>query len=291
MIGVDWGTTGFRAYRLTEDGAIRDRKSSPRGIMTVPDGRFSDTLRGEIGPWLAGGEGRVLLCGMIGSRQGWREAPYLPLPAGIEAIAAATIEIPFDWARVRLVPGLIGADPLGVPEVMRGEETQLLGLDSADGLVCLPGTHAKWARLREGRITAFSTHMTGEVFAALHGHTILGWMMRDGPPAPAAFARGLARSAEGGGVLHHLFGVRTLALSDALAETETAAYLSGLLIGHEVNAELGGHGDGMVTLIGAGELTALYAQAITALGREVVIADETAAALGLARIAAGADWR
>jgi 2-dehydro-3-deoxygalactonokinase len=290
MIGIDWGTTSFRAFRLGANGEIRDRRASARGVMTVRDGRFGDTLREEIGPWLAAGEDRVLLCGMVGSRQGWLEAPYLPLPAGLDSIAAALTEVPFDWARVRLIPGLIGADRDDVPEVMRGEETQLLGLDQADALVCLPGTHSKWARLRGGLITGFTTHMTGEMFAALRGHTILGRMMRDGPPAPAAFAQGVARSADAGGLTHHVFGVRTLALTGVLAETETAAYLSGLLIGHEVRAALAEHDDAAVTVIGGDELAALYAQAITALGRRPRISAETLAAAGIARIGARAGW-
>ncbi len=130
MIGVDWGTTSFRAFRVTKDGAIRDRRSGPRGILNVPDGRFGDTLRDEIGPWLAAGEEHVLLSGMIGSRQGWKETPYLPCPAGAVELAAALVDIGFDWARVKLVPGLSGVDDAGVAEVMRGEETQIIGVQA-----------------------------------------------------------------------------------------------------------------------------------------------------------------
>src|SRR4051812_46477347 len=81
MIGIDWGTTSFRAFRIGRDGAVRERRAGPKGILNVPDGRFGDTLREEIGPWLAAGEDQVLLSGMIGSRQGWKESPYLPCPA------------------------------------------------------------------------------------------------------------------------------------------------------------------------------------------------------------------
>ena len=110
MIGVDWGTSNFRAFRMASDGTIRDRRSGLRGIMHVPDSRYADTLREEIGPWLAAGESHVLLSGMIGSRQGWKEAPYLSCPAGAPEIAAALVEIEFDWAQVKLVPGLSTAD-------------------------------------------------------------------------------------------------------------------------------------------------------------------------------------
>jgi 2-dehydro-3-deoxygalactonokinase len=293
MIGVDWGTTSFRAFRVARDGTIRDRRTSPRGILKVPDGRFGDTLREEIGPWLALGEDRVLLSGMVGSRQGWKEAPYLPCPAGAADLAGALVDIGFDWARVKLVPGLSGTDDSGVAEVMRGEEAQVMGVPSLlrdGGIACLPGTHSKWVRVEGGRITGFTTHMTGEAFATLRGHTILGRMMRDGPAGGAPFDAGLARSGEPGGLLHHLFGVRALALADRLPETESPAYLSGILIGHEVRAALAQAGGAVVQVIGAPDLTALYAGAIAACGGYAERHDGEAAARGLGLIAEHADW-
>ena len=298
MIGIDWGTTSFRAFRMARDGTIRDRRTSQRGIMNVPDARFGDTLREEIGPWLAAGEAHVLLSGMIGSRQGWVEAPYLPCPAGLPDLAAALIDIPFDWARVKLVPGLSGTDPSGVPELMRGEEAQVLGVPSlirSGGLACLPGTHSKWVTVEGGRITGFTTHMTGEVFAALRGHTILGRMMRDGPPGTpvggAPFEAGLRRSANPGGLLHHLFGVRSRALSGELIDTDAPAYLSGLLIGHEIRAALARTGGNVaVQVIGEPGLTELYATAIAACGGFAERHDGQAAAFGLARIASLTVW-
>src|SRR5271163_3237354 len=122
MIGVDWGATSFRAFRIAKDGTIRDRRTALRGLLNVPDNRFADALREEVGPWLAAGEDHVLLAGMIGSRQGWLEAPYLPCPADPAALAAALVDVPFADARTRLVPGLSDRDAAGVPEVMRGEE-------------------------------------------------------------------------------------------------------------------------------------------------------------------------
>ena len=301
MIGIDWGTSRFRAFRLGADGAIRDHKSGPRGILAVPDGRFADSLREEIGPWLAAGERHVLMCGMVGSRQGWVEAPYLPCPVGPAELAAALIDVPFDWAEVKLVPGVAGADPDGVAEVMRGEETQLAGaLASFERLgaggvsaACLPGTHSKWARVAEGRITGFATHMTGEVFAALRGHTILGRTMQDGAATDlAGFDRGVARAAQGGGLLHHLFGVRAEALAGRLAPEAGASYLSGLLIGHEVAAALAGvPADTVVPVIGAPELTALYARAIEAGGGIAERINGEAAARGLALIGGRIGWR
>jgi 2-dehydro-3-deoxygalactonokinase len=293
MIGVDWGTTSFRAFRVARDGSIRDRRVSPRGILKVADGRFGDTLREEIGPWLALGEDKVLLSGMIGSRQGWKEAGYLPCPAGPAELAGGLVDIAFDWAKVKLVPGLSGTDASGVAEVMRGEEAQAMGVPALlrdGGIACLPGTHSKWVRMSDGRITGFTTHLTGEMFGALRGHTILGRMMRDGPADGASFDAGLARSAEQGGLLHHLFGVRALALADRLRETDAPGYLSGILIGHEVRAALAQTPAEVVQVIGAVELTALYARAITACGGYAERHDGEAAARGLALIAEHAEW-
>ncbi len=295
MIGVDWGTTSFRAYRLTRDGTIRDRKGVSKGIMTIKNGKFADTLREEIGPWLAAGERHVLLSGMIGSRQGWVEAPYLACPAGAAEIAAALVEIPYDWAQLRVVPGLSSADAAGVPEVMRGEETQLAGvlaqLGNGSGFACLPGTHSKWARVEGGRIAGFTTHLTGEAFSALRGHTILGRMMRDGATEPAAFAEGVRRSGQAGGLLHHLFGVRALGLMGRLSEAAGASYLSGVLIGHEARSAVAGMPpDAVVHIIGAPELTALYARAIELCGGMAERLNGEAAARGLALIGEHAHW-
>ncbi|HUB13117.1 MAG TPA: 2-dehydro-3-deoxygalactonokinase [Acetobacteraceae bacterium] len=293
MIGIDWGTTSFRAFRIARDGTIRDRRASQRGIMNVPDNRFAETLREEIGPWLAAGEDCVLLSGMIGSRQGWVEAPYVPCPAGAAELGTALTDIPFDWGKVKLVPGLSGTDDAGIAEVMRGEETQVIGVLTAiggTGLACLPGTHSKWARVAEGRITGFSTHMTGEAFAAFRGHTILSRMMREGPSDGAPFEAGVQRSGDPGGLLHHVFGVRALTLAGRLAETESAAYLSGILVGHEVRAALAGAAGTVVHVIGAPELTSLYARAISACGSYAERHDGEAAARGLVLIGGHAAW-
>lgn len=293
MIGVDWGTTRFRAFRIGRDGRIRDRRSGPRGILAVPDGRFAETLREEIGPWLAAGEDQVLLSGMIGSRQGWKETPYVACPAGPAEIAAGLVDIGFDWARVKLVPGLAGEDESGVAEVMRGEETEVIGV-LADipngGIACLPGTHSKWARVEGGRIVGFATHMTGETYAALRGHTILARMMRDEPADGMPFDTGVRRSGQPGGLLHHVFGVRAEALAGRLAEKDAGAYLSGILVGHEVRAALGAAPGSIVHLIGAPELTDLYARAIAVCGGLPERHDGEAAARGLALIGAHATW-
>ena len=288
MIAVDWGTSSFRAFRLCESGAT-DRVDGPHGILHVPSGGFADVLRAAIAPWLADGERHVLMSGMIGSRQGWQEAPYLPCPAGAADLAHALVPVPFNGAQVLLVPGLT-VDGM-VPEVMRGEEVQIVGALEAtgpDAVACLPGSHSKWVRIANGQVAGFATHLTGEAFAALRGHTILGRLMQPGAaPDPDAFARGVARSGDSGGLLHHLFGVRTLGLTGGLADAAAASYLSGLLIGHEVRAAAP---DGTVHLIGDEILCNLYAQAIALCGGASQPGPPDAAARGLALIGAHAPW-
>ncbi len=168
---------------------------------------------------------------------------------------------------------------MGVPPLLRD-----------GGVACLPGTHSKWVRVEAGRITGFTTHLTGEAFAALRGHTILGRMMRDGPADGEHFDAGVARSADPGGLLHHVFGVRALALAGRLNESDAPAYLSGILIGHEVRAALAQAAGSVVQVIGVPDLTALYAKAIAACGGYAERHDGEAAARGMALIAGHAQW-
>lgn len=293
MIGVDWGLTRFRAFRIGRDGTLRDRRDVPKGVLLVPDGRFGDTLREEVGPWLAAGEDRILICGMAGSAQGWRETPLLPCPAGIPDVAASLFDIGFDWAQVKLVPGLSGSDSAGVAEQMRGEETQVFGIDALlrdGGVACVPNLHSRWVTVRGGQIVSLSTHMTGEVFGALRGHTSLARMMRDGPTNGAPFDAGVARSAEPGGLLHHLSGVRAEIMAGRLQEADAPAYLSGILVGHEIRAALTEHSVTLVHVIGLPEMTALYAKAAAACGIFAERHDGEAVACGLRRIGEAAHW-
>ena len=285
MIGVDWGTSSFRAYRFGIAGDVQEQVESPRGITTVEDGNFARVLQEQIGAWLGAGETRVLMAGMVGSQQGWREAPYVPCPATLGRLRDAVVSVPFASADVRIVPGLSHRDPFGVPEIMRGEETQLVGIraDLAEaGLVCMPGSHSKWVHVTRGAVSGFSTYLAGEAYAALRGATILGRTMREGEPDIGAFGRGLVRSGEPGHLLHHLFGVRSLAVMGELGPEAGAYYLSGLLIGTEVRAAM--PPGARVHLVGNASLCALYQAAISACDGVAQIEEDGAAARGLARI-------
>jgi 2-dehydro-3-deoxygalactonokinase len=292
LIAIDWGSTNFRAYLISKDGSVVDRRSSAGGILVIEDGLFAEALMSQVGDWLAAGEKHILLSGMIGSRQGWLETDYLPCPVGLGDLASAVVKVPWANAEVLLIPGIRGTDSHGVPELIRGEETEAMGvleICGGNGLVCMPGTHSKWINIAGNAIASFITCMTGDVFSALRNYTILSrTMTTDVDVNDEAFLRGVIRSGDSGGLLHHLFSVRTLALTDQLEEEDSASYLSGLLIGHEVRAAMpvGTH----VYLVGDAQLCFLYGQAISACQGTFTVAEEDAAARGLAAVGRRLQW-
>ncbi len=295
LIGIDWGTTSARAYRLDGRGEALGVRTGPLGIQQV-SGPYPDALAALLGDWASEAVPR-LACGMIGSRQGWVEAPYVACPGSLDALARGIVRS--EGGALSIVPGLSCRHADGVPDVMRGEETQIAGAlrdDAGPTLAILPGTHSKWALVRTGTIVAFTTHMTGEVFAVLRDHSILGRMLASAEAgfAAEAFARGVRRGHERSGeILHLLFGVRTMSLQDDLAPQQAGDYLSGLLIGSEIAAGRSwAASEGVpldsAVLIGSGALCARYAAALRTTGVEASLAPEDAAARGLWRIARAA---
>jgi 2-dehydro-3-deoxygalactonokinase len=273
LIAVDWGTSNFRAYLVDAGARVLAEERSAEGILAVRQGDFAGVLRARVGAWLsAHGPLPVVMSGMIGSRQGWVEAPYVHCPARIEDLARGLTVIDGEGVgRVALVPGLDCTTGDGVPDVMRGEEVQVLGAlgdGEREGLFVHPGTHSKWVAVRGRSIARFATYMTGEVFAALKSHTILGRLMTEAGRSPSAFARGVeaARQDRGppGALLHRLFSVRTLGLFDRIPPDALADYLSGLLIGAELAAAA--EPGAPFTLLGSGELTERYREAAAVLG-------------------------
>lgn len=291
LIAIDWGTTSARAYRIDAAGTILDERSAPLGISHVASGEFAAALATLLGPWAAERVPRIA-CGMIGSRQGWIEAPYLDCPVDPAALARSLVRTP--GGELAIVPGIKCRDDAGIPDVIRGEETQLLGaLDEAHGsmLAVMPGTHSKWVRLAAGCIVEFLTYMTGEVYALLLAHSILGRMASGASAGTSdAFARGVSRGLASRGALHDIFGARTLALVGELASGEVADWLSGALIGGEIAsardwATARGDDDSRVLVIGADALCERYVAALAQAGVRAHAAPHGAAARGLVDIA------
>ena len=293
LIGVDWGTTSCRAYLVGNDGKVLDHVADGAGIMRVKDGAFRAALIDVIGRWLGpNGPVQVVLSGMIGSRQGWVEAPYARCPAGVDEIVEALIGVEDTSLRIHLVPGL-STENGAMPDVMRGEETQILGALTlaarADGLFLLPGTHSKWAEVAGGRIISFRTFMTGEIFGALKDHTSLGRLMREGGD-PDGFARGVREGAalgSAGALLNRIFATRTYGLMDELPDTALADYLSGLLIGAEVAGAVRQTKDA-VTIVASPALAQRYTDALRLLGHESTLAPPDCVAAGHWRVAGAA---
>jgi 2-dehydro-3-deoxygalactonokinase len=232
------------------------------------------------------GDHPMLMAGMVGSNRGWVEAPYVPCPAGLDELVAALA-----WPepeRTAIVPGLSSTDP---PDVMRGEEVQLLGavaagLVPADALVCHPGTHNKWVTLGGGKVTRFRTVMTGEIFSLLKSHSILSDLLTDAMTADAAFRDGVARGLEGHELTAELFSVRAGVLLGTRRKDDATDFTSGLLIGADIATGLGEGGDGELFVMGRPELTGLYTAALAVAGRTARAIDgETAFLAGIKAIA------
>ena len=271
VISVDWGTSSLRGARLETDGKVLESRQFPRGIMTVARGQFEVVFLECFGDWMRAPDALCLISGMAGSQQGWQEAPYCPCPAGFEELTAR-----LHWlqaGRMAIVPGLscMHDDGLPVPQhdVMRGEEIQIFGALAMTGLqdatVVLPGTHSKWAHVEQGRVTAFRSFMTGEVFALLSQHSILSRTLpTDAPWHEDAFVQGLQLAQRTPSVLSSIFATRTLALFGSWPVEQHPSFLSGLLIGEELRAMA--RPGSAVLLVGSTLLTQRYAAALHSLG-------------------------
>ena len=291
LIGIDWGTSSFRAWRMDGAGRVIDAVTEGPGILaaiTQPGG-FEGALSRAIGGWL--GAAPIVASGMITSRNGWVETPYLPLPLDLSALAGGLVAHETGFGRMHFVCGAISDRDGPSPDVMRGEETEIIGhlADSnPDGLFILPGTHSKWAQVRAGRLTGFRTVMTGEMFQLMRDHSILGRLIQPGPPDADAFGRGVAAGGQGGPLLGRIFSARSLALLERLGPGQIADYLSGLLIGDEVAqclADAPDAPDAPVTIIGRGDLADRYRIALQAQGVCAQIAPAGMAQRGLWNIA------
>ncbi len=292
LIALDWGTTSLRAYLMDAAGNILERREGGPGIMKAEHSAFEAALEAFCGDWIAAHpQAQLVASGMIGSKQGWREAPYCPCPASAADLATHTISVPLASSRqLTIVPGVSCVDAAsGVPDVMRGEETQVFGALPATGrhLAVLPGTHSKWVWLEDGAIISFASFMTGEVYAALTGHTILGRLMKlDAAHDEAAFARGVTYGLDAPqALLNRMFSARTLGLFGQLGEEALPAYLSGLLIGSEIGcAQSMRSTHARPLLLGNAELAARYASALRVAGIEAAAGSTESAASGMARV-------
>ncbi|HHY48944.1 MAG TPA: 2-dehydro-3-deoxygalactonokinase [Alphaproteobacteria bacterium] len=281
-VAVDWGTSNVRVWGIGPDGAVRFSASSDRGMGKISSADYPAVLNGLLAPYGAVGRD-ALICGMAGARQGWIEAPYIETPAALTRLIEGAVAPP--GVPARILPGV--CQRRGSEDVMRGEETQLLGLltlrPGYAGPVVMPGTHSKWVALEDGHIERFATAMTGELYDVLGTHSVLRHSLageRDGAATEDGIAAGLAAGLEHPARLTGLlFRTRAASLLSGRGADWCSGYLSGLLVG----AEIGGHrdwlGSGPVPLIGSARLCRLYAAGFARIGVASEIIDATDAVL------------
>jgi 2-dehydro-3-deoxygalactonokinase len=289
-VAVDWGTSNLRVWGIGRGGHVLFSRTSAQGMATLaPDAYprvLADILAPDVAP--AGKPLDALICGMAGARQGWMEAPYLDAPADLATLAAAAVTAPVPGGRLRarILPGVCQRGD-GAEDVMRGEETQLLGLSTLvphfSGIVCMPGTHCKWVVLSGRRVERFATVMTGELFDVLRAHSVLRHACTgagQGPDHALGFKSGLAAGGDAPQRLPAmLFKVRAGALLSARTPDWCAGYLSGLLIGAEIGAQREWIGRGDLAVVGSAALAELYGAAMAREGKQPLIVDGHAASL------------
>jgi 2-dehydro-3-deoxygalactonokinase len=283
LLACDWGTTNLRAWTLDAEGAVVTEGDFELGVSKLAPGEASLRFESEVRPALQADDLPAILCGMIGSNIGWTTAPYADCPASLADLARGLTSVSDS---VRIVPGLRCQGIAAGPDVMRGEETQLLGWlaqnperQAGRHVICHPGTHAKWALVEEGRVVRFVTAMTGELFAVLGKHSLL----KSDAPADddAAFDAGLQAAGDGAALAARLFTARARVVGGGAAAESTPSYLSGLLIGAEIASvpQLLGAQDGQVVLLGDPALCARYRRALSARGVATETFDGEAAAV------------
>ena len=281
LIAVDWGTTRLRAILLDRAGTAVDEAESEAGIGTL-SGRHEAAFEALAAKWP---KVPAIMAGMVGSRQGWREAAYLPCPASASGLAAKMLRFATSGGRaIAIVPGVMLRDPRRDGDVLRGEETQIIGLVDGEpdfaGLAILPGTHSKWATIAGGALTSFQTFLTGELFELLSRHSFLRHSVAESDrdlSAEPDFALAVRRMAEEGlPFLSAVFSVRVRQLLDNIGRESNLAYLSGLLIGGEIAAAKASGQLGQTTrirIVGTRSLAAAYRRAFAVIGQETEARD------------------
>ncbi len=286
FIALDWGTTRLRGWLIAPDGSVQDAISSDEGIQVVEAGGFAALLRARLAPWLARDAAvPIWMAGMVGSRNGWIEVPYVSTPCSAADLRRGALRHELDGHDVWLVPGVSTRSDDGFFDVMRGEETLALGAGVSEGLICQPGTHSKWIEMRDGVIVSFATFITGEIYAAMSASFIARLAATPENPEPGAREGRIAAQARGG-VLRGLFQARARVLDGALPAASVKPFISSLLVAEEMAGARQLYGSRLPTLIAAPPHDGLYA---AALGAGVGVVNPQHALLeGLKRIRAAA---
>jgi len=296
FVAVDWGSTALRAWLIGEAGEILAQHSSDQGVFSLEAKDFESTLLTVCGEWLGDApDTPIIMAGMIGSRSGWQETAYQQCPVKAETLGENLLALT-NTSKLNLfvIPGIKTNSPSGSADVMRGEEVQIIGALAAlhaspdsNALICLPGTHSKWAQTHQQEITNFSTFFTGEMYSLLGEFSSIGAIMNGDEFDETSFREGLAYSRQAGGFLHHIFSARARLLTDTWSGGSLSAYLSGIAIGHEFQgAKTLYPKQSTLYLIGNSHLQSLYQIAASEFGFKANSLDAADAIIqGIAHIA------
>ncbi len=275
-VAIDWGTSTFRLWLLDNDGKKMLVRRSDEGLHQASTRGFANIVEQHLGTFGIEDDLPVVVCGMAGSRHGWQEARYIDTPIDFDQIIDNAVTVPHRSRDIRILPGIAQRNLLD-PDVIRGEETQLLGLADQlpeDGLVCMPGTHSKWVKFKQGRLEHFSTFMTGELFGLMVNHSIL--KLGEGEsgefsPDTHAFLRAFGESVDKPQeITNRLFKARSSYLLGYSSLGSSTAGLSGSVIGLEFAGALSRYGSiEEVTLVATGQLGELYQSALKSRGVSV----------------------
>ena len=274
LVAVDWGTSGFRLWVVGDDGTVIAHYDGPFGMSRLKPSDFSNVLEERLSKLGIGTYVPAIISGMAGAAQGWCEAPYLLAPTRLDKLGAVAIKVPGTARDVRILPGVKQVSPANV---MRGEETQIMGLlhhyPDFEGTVCLPGTHTKWVHVKDAAIQHFETCMTGELFSFFSESSVLSHSMIVNSWSDKAFRTAVKTATQDPiNVPKRLFSIRANMLIGEQSNGEARATLSGLLIGQELMSVLQYWEKQTITLIGASQLSGLYLKAFSVLdinGREL----------------------
>lgn len=290
-VGVDWGISNLRAFAVDAKGRVLDQRSSDRGMGTLKPSEFEAVLLDLIEPWLAAEHVLpVYACGMVGARQGWFEAAYRDVPCQpVTSQKLTSVQTVDRRIQVKILPGLSQSKP---PDVMRGEETQIGGLlalhPDFTGAVCLPGTHSKWANIVDGKVSAFQTFMTGELFAIISKHSVLRHCLCHTDLDRAVFFDvALSTIASPLKLSTDLFGLRAASLLQDQKPDAASARLSGMLIGQELALTRDLWDGSKMAVIASSEIAGLYTETLTRSGADVLQITASEATLSGLKIAAG----
>ena len=271
-VAVDWGTSSFRLWLVDRAGQVLAERRSGEGMLAAAKTGFAGVLQSHLSAVEAPDHLPVLVCGMAGAKTGWVEAGYVDTPAPLTSILKQAVRVPGEARDIRILPGIAQRDA-GAPDVMRGEETPLLGAlglkAAGEALVCMPGTHSKWVRVKDGTVEHFSTFMTGELFSVISRETILSLAVAGADDAEdvASFKAAVKAAFEAPAFAANLlFGARSRQLLFGGTPAAARETLSGTLIGTELAAGLSGNVPKTgITLVASGRLATLYQLAFDAL--------------------------